>query len=73
MVPYSIGYGPCSSLRMLFRTDNDDQAKPTLRIWSILLLSVLIAGMAYLVLRKDPGNPPPVPSPNFKSGNEQPF
>jgi len=33
-----------------------------------MLLSVfLIAGLAYLIMREDPGDPPPVPSPNFKT------
>ncbi len=58
---------------MLFRTNDDGQRKSALGMWSVLLLLILIAGMTYLVLRKDPGDPPPVPSPNFKSVNETPL
>jgi hypothetical protein len=58
---------------MLFGPHNDDHTKPKLRAWAVLLLIALIVGMTYLVLRKDPGNPPPVPTPNFNSGNEHSF
>lgn len=68
-----IRYGHCCSKPMLFRTNNEDHAKPKLLAWSILLLIILIAGVSYLVLREGPGDPPPVPSPNFKSVNEQPL
>lgn len=66
----AIGYGACSSSVMLFKTQNTTGRKPGIHLWWILLLVLIIAGTTYLVIRDDPGSQPPVPSPNFNSGNE---
>jgi len=55
---------------MLFKTHTTADPKPRVHLWWILLLVLLIAGTTYLVMRDDPGDQPPVPSPNFNSGNE---
>jgi hypothetical protein len=58
---------------MLYRTNPSEPGKSKLRIGAVLLLVILVVSMIYLVMRKDPGEPPPVPSPNFKSVNESPL
>jgi hypothetical protein len=56
---------------MLYRTNPSEPGKSKLRIGALLLLVILVVSMVYLVMRKDPGDQPPVPSPNFK--NERPI
>lgn len=58
---------------MLYRTNSSRPGRSKFRGGAVLLLVLLVIGMVYLVMRKDPGEPPPVPSPNFKSVNEAPL
>jgi hypothetical protein len=55
---------------MLYRTNTSESGKSKLRIGAVVLLVILVISMVYLVMRPDPGDQPPVPSPNFK--NEAP-
>jgi hypothetical protein len=58
---------------MPYRTNSSRPGRSKFRGGAVLLLVLLVVSMVYLVMRKDPGDQPPVPSPNFKSVNETPL